>query len=72
MPKNKQTRIVIMLDGPDAEKALAELLSNAQYDKLEVAVWSADKPWIVKMGASTLSYAPEDIPQFQKKMGWTQ
>jgi hypothetical protein len=72
MPKNKQTRIVIMLDGPDAEQALMELLSNAQYDKLEVAVWTADKPWIAKMGNSTLAYVPEDVESYRKKMGWRQ
>lgn len=31
-------RLIITLDGPDAEQALAELRSNIQYDKLNVVV----------------------------------
>lgn len=30
--------MTIKITGPDAEKALAELLSNIQYDKLNVKV----------------------------------
>ncbi len=34
----KTTTITITLSGPDAEQALAELLSNAQYDALNVTI----------------------------------
>lgn len=31
-------KMTVTIEGPDAAKALAELLSNAQYDKLNVSI----------------------------------
>lgn len=36
------TRIVVILEGPDARQALAELTSNAQYDALNVSINEVD------------------------------
>ncbi len=33
-----KTLILLYLDGPDAERALAELRSNIEYDKLDVGI----------------------------------
>lgn len=53
-------QIVVLIDGPDAEQALAELIANVKYDNLNVAIWIADNPKIVAIPSSTLSYAPMD------------
>lgn len=55
-------RIVIVIDGPDTEKALGELISNAEYDKLIVAIWTADNPDRAIIRTSTLVYQPIDQP----------
>lgn len=53
-------RVVIVIDGPDSDKALGELISNAQFDKLEVAIWIADEPEKAIIKSATLSYSPQD------------
>lgn len=50
-------RQVIMIEGPDAEKALAELLSNAQFDKLDCLIWVSDKPDYDEIQQCTLAYS---------------
>lgn len=52
-------QIVVLIDGPDAEQALAELIANVKYDNLEVAIWIADNPKIVAIPSSSLSYSPD-------------
>lgn len=53
-------QIVVLIDGPDAEQALAELIANVKYDNLEVAIWIADNPKLAMIGDSTLSFMPEE------------
>lgn len=54
-------RIVLVIVGPDSDKALAGLIANCEFVNAEVAVWISDNPNDADIGDSTLSFAPFDF-----------
>jgi len=50
-------RVILLIDGEDAQQAVYELISASEYDKLKIAIWVADDPTEVVIKHSSLLYA---------------